>query len=57
MIKHSGKSIEFANSGRRVIAKIYYGCVKVWETISGCFTRGYWINNRKWTNDKGWKNN
>ena len=57
MIRKSKKSIEFVNAGKNPIAIIYSGIVKVWEAISGCFTKGYWINNRKRTNDKGWKNN
>lgn len=57
MIVRSGKFIGLVNKGKIAIGKIMYGTSLVWEAILGCFTKGYWINNRRWTNDRGWKNN
>lgn len=56
MIKYNDKDIESINFGKTAITQIYCGKILVWESLSGCFTKGYWINNKKWTNDKSWKN-
>lgn len=45
--------------GIQTISKIKYGLKTIWEVVSnilGCFTSGYWINNKRWTNHEGWKN-
>lgn len=61
MIRISNKIIDVINYGRTSIQKVYHkvnGEMKMlWELVAGCFTKGFWINNRGWTNDKGWKNN
>ena len=57
MIRSSDKFIDLVNAGRVAIDKIYSGALLVWEAALGCFTKGYWLNNKKWTNDRGWKNN
>ena len=57
MIKSSNKNIDFVNAGKSAIKKIYKGAILLWEAIAGCFTKGYWLNDKQWTNDRGWKNN
>lgn len=57
MIRSSDKFIDLVNAGKITIGHIKYGVLLVWEAIMGCFTKGYWLNNKKWTNDRGWKNN
>lgn len=48
------------NSIKRVISKVYAvvdGKLKlVWEAIMSCFGSGFWIQNRPWINNNGWKN-
>lgn len=43
--------------GIQAINKIMYGFNIVWESILSCFSNGYWINDKRWTNNEGWKNN
>lgn len=58
MIKISDKNIKFIANYKQPISKVYHGTEIVWgNIIDGCFTNGYWLNDKKWTNDKGWKNN
>lgn len=56
MIRSSDKIIDLVNAGNIAIGKIMYGARLVWELALGCFTKGYWLNNKRWTNDRGWKN-
>lgn len=42
--------------GSRVISAIYHGARLVWELISSCFGKGYWINNAPFVNEDGWRN-
>lgn len=42
--------------GKRNIAVVYKGAQLVWQYIRSCFGRGYWINEKPWQNDNGWKN-
>ncbi len=36
---------------------VYYGAHLVWEKVQSCFGKGYWLNEKPWTNEIGWKNN
>ena len=56
MIRSSDKIIDLVNAGNIAIGKIMYGARLVWELALGCFTKGYWLNNKRWTNDRDWKN-
>lgn len=40
----------------KYIASIYQGSRLVWQYIRSCFGRGYWINEKPWSNTDGWKN-
>lgn len=41
------------------IQSVYYkvdGTVRiVWQAIRSCFGAGYWLNDKPWLNDDGWK--
>lgn len=46
--------------GVQTINKIKYSTKIIWEKIKSilsCFSNGYWINDKRWTNNEGWKNN
>jgi hypothetical protein len=51
-----GKETTGVYKGRRVITAIYHGARLVWELISSCFGKGYWINNAPYVNEDMWKN-
>lgn len=42
--------------GSGVMASIYHGLRLVWELITSCFGRGYWIGEAPFVNEDGWKN-
>lgn len=39
------------------LVRIYKGASLFWEAIRSCFGRGFWVNERQWSNEDGWKNN
>lgn len=43
--------------GTRTIMSIYKGARVIWEGIKSCFGKGFWINDKEWNNEDGWKNN
>lgn len=52
-----GKEISAVYYGEKAITAIYKGAVLVWEAVSSCFGRGFWMNLLPWSNEDGWKNN
>ena len=40
----------------KYIASVYQGSRLIWQYIRSCFGRGYWINEKPWSNTDGWKN-
>ena len=40
----------------KYIASVYHGTRLVWQYIRSCFGRGYWINEKPWSDTDGWKN-
>jgi hypothetical protein len=50
------KQITTIYKGNRHIAAIYEGTKLIWQYIRSCFGRGYWINDKPWSNTDGWKN-
>lgn len=40
----------------RYVAAVYQGSRLVWQYIRSCFGRGYWINEKPWSETDGWKN-
>lgn len=57
MIYKGDTEVSAIYKGNRVIAEVYKGAVLVWQAIRSCFGRGFWINDKPWNNDDGWKNN
>lgn len=56
MLYIKGKEITQVFKGSKIITAIYKGSKLVWEAINSCFGKGYWINNKPWNNNDGWKN-
>lgn len=42
--------------GNKALSYIYYGTKLVWQAIRSCFGKGFWINDKPWSNDDAWKN-
>jgi hypothetical protein len=42
--------------GPKVITAVYQGLKLLWQYIKSCFGRGYWINDKMWSNRDGWAN-
>ncbi len=55
MIVRGGKELSARYYGRKVVGAVYYGARLVWEAIASCFGSGAWINERKWSDEEGWK--
>lgn len=43
-------------SGSKVISAVYLGLKLIWQYIKSCFGRGYWINDKMWSNTDAWAN-
>lgn len=43
-------------TGSKVISAVYKGIDLLWQFIKSCFGRGYWINDKMWSNVDAWKN-
>ncbi len=56
MIYKDGKQIAAIFAGGRVISAVYKGAGLVWQAIRSCFGSGFWVNEKPWINDEGWKN-
>lgn len=51
--KHIIQRIRINN---KEVSTIFLGKNKIFEAIKSCFGKGYWINEKPWKNDDGWKN-
>ena len=54
------KNFETTGSVRhnnRFVSTIYKAGRIVWQYIRSCFGKGYWINEKPWSNTDAWKNN
>ena len=51
-----GKETVGVYKGNKVVNAIYHGLRLVWELITSCFGRGYWINDAPFVNEDGWRN-
>lgn len=49
------KNVESVYIGKIFISAIYKGGIKVYEAIRSCFGKGYWIDEKPWIDDDGWK--
>lgn len=44
------------SEGPKVVSAVYKGLYLLWQFIKSCFGRGYWINDKMWSDQDGWKN-
>lgn len=51
-----GKEITAVTAYGKVITAIYAGSRLVWQAIRSCFGAGFWVNEKPWINEEGWKN-
>lgn len=42
--------------GKQVVQSVYQGLKLVWQYIKSCFGRGYWINDKAWSDSDAWAN-
>ena len=40
--------------GRTTIQAVYRGLRLIWQYIKSCFGRGYWINDKPWSDRDAW---
>ena len=53
---YKGVKDEFGKIEEKTIASVYQGSKLIWQYIRSCFGRGYWLNDKPWSNTDGWKN-
>lgn len=56
MIYINGKEVSLVYYGEKAINTIMKGSRLVWQAIRSCFGAGYWVNEKPWINNEGWKN-
>lgn len=52
---HNDTEITSVFFGSKVIEAIYKGDELVWQAVRSCFGAGYWIDEKPWLNQEGWK--
>lgn len=50
------KEITSIFKGTKVISYVYQGSRLLWQAIRSCFGAGYWVNEKPWIDEEGWKN-
>lgn len=56
MIYINGKEVSLVYYGEKAISKVMKGSRLVWQAIRSCFGAGYWVNEKPWIDNEGWKN-
>lgn len=56
MITRGNKEIAVIYHGKKVIAEIRRGAILVWQAVRSCFGKGYWVDDKPYENEDGWKN-
>lgn len=56
MLYKGQKEITAIYKGIKAISAIYKGAKLVWQAIRSCFGSGFWVNEKPWINEEGWKN-
>lgn len=54
MITKGNKTIVSRFIGKKQIVAIYKGTRLIWEYLVSCFAKGYWIDDKPWTDNSGW---
>lgn len=52
---YAPKPIDNGFEAKSINVVYRYGKI-IWQAISSCFGKGYWINDKPWVNTDGWKN-
>ena len=52
----NNQQINTIYKGNRTIQAVYHGLKLIWQYIKSCFGRGYWINEKQWSQTDGWAN-
>lgn len=42
--------------GNKIITSIHKNGMIIWQWIKSCFGKGFWINDKIWSNTDAWKN-
>jgi hypothetical protein len=50
------KPINTIYRGEKTVQAVYQGLKLIWQYIRSCFGRGYWINEKQWSESDGWAN-
>lgn len=50
------KQINTIYKGNNTIQAVYHGLKLIWQYIKSCFGRGYWINEKQWSDTDAWAN-
>ena len=50
------KEVTGIQRGRVIVSAVYKGARLIWQYIKSCFGRGYWINDKEWSNRDAWAN-
>lgn len=54
MIIRNGKEIVARFKNNKQVVAIYKGAHIIWEFISSCFGKGFWIEDAPWSEDSAW---
>lgn len=57
MIRIGGHEIDAVYLGNRALTAIYQGVRLVWQAVRSCFGAGFWVNEKPWLNEEGWRKN
>lgn len=55
MIINNGKEIVQVNKSGKIITRIVRDGKALYDYIRSCFGRGFWVNDRPWSNKDGFK--
>ena len=56
MIKINNKDITEVYINSKKISVIYKSGRLIWQAIRSCFGSGFWVNEKPWLNEEGWRN-
>lgn len=57
MIYKEGKEITKIFKSNKEISYVYKGALLVWQAVRSCFGSGFWVNEKPWLSEEGWRNN